>query len=181
MDICTHVLQVLASLFCPYGKTIAMKRMKLSLLALSLCSLMACSESQTDTTQQDTMMTDMNGGSTMSTGESGQMQATTEDTDMGNDGAMSNSTVNGSAANTSSGTNNSGSRTTNGSNNGQNRNGGSQASESANSVSGFAASGQYNSNVRTPEPVNLDNKRFKENPPAHTYGDTAPKARPSYR
>lgn len=60
-------------------------------------------------------------------------------------------------------------RTTIGSSNGN--------STTANARSGFAASGQYDSRKLggRPKPVNTDDRYYKENPPAHTYGDTAPR------
>jgi len=45
-------------------------------------------------------------------------------------------------------------------------------------TAGFAESGQYNSDIATPKPKNLDDKKYRDNPPNHSYGDTAPKARP---
>lgn len=42
---------------------------------------------------------------------------------------------------------------------------------------GFKVSGQYDSRVmgKRPKPINTDDRYYKENPPAHSYGDTAPR------
>ncbi len=41
---------------------------------------------------------------------------------------------------------------------------------------GFKVSGEYDSRYGgRPKPVNTDDKYYKENPPAHSYGDTAPR------
>jgi hypothetical protein len=38
--------------------------------------------------------------------------------------------------------------------------------------------GHYNSEISTPDPVNLDDKKFKKRKPQHTYGDTSIRAVP---
>jgi hypothetical protein len=61
-----------------------------------------------------------------------------------------------------------------GSNAGRTANG--SSTNAANAKSGFAASGQYDSRKLggRPKPVNTDDRYYKENPPAHSYGDTTP-------
>lgn len=157
-----------------------MKKIKLGLLAVSLCSFIACNETQKDTTQQsDSLSTEMNNGSA-ATGndQSGQFGET--------NGAMGTGTSTGNANGSDNAGNGMG--TSAGSTNGQVGSGGSaaigQGSQSGTSGSkrtGLGATGQYNSNNGTPEPINLDAQKYKNKPPAHTYGDTAPKARPSSR
>lgn len=110
--------------------------------------------------------------------QDGMINNTPADTTMGqapadNNGA--NNSTGGSANMSSSTTNNAGhSGSTAGSGNRGAVSGGATASPK----SGLAKTGQYNSDVATPEPLNLDDKRFRKTKPAHTYGDTAPRSRP---
>lgn len=83
---------------------------------------------------------------------------------------------NGGGANMSSSTTNNAGHL--GSSAGSGSRGAASGGATASPKSGLAKTGQYNSDVATPEPLNLDDKRFRKTKPAHTYGDTAPRSRP---
>lgn len=72
--------------------------------------------------------------------------------------------------NSSAGRNSQGSSGSTGSNSGT----ASSHTTAKDSRTGFEKTGQYNSQKNVPEPLNLDDKKYKNHPPAHTYGDTAP-------
>lgn len=141
-----------------------MKAIKAGVIALSLFAFAACnnkSEENTEATDTTTAQSvDMQGSTDNATGN----------TDMNNTGSTDAGTPGSSATVTSGNTGNSIPTNTPGGNYDKNI--------PRKDTSGFAKSGQYNSDVATPKPKNLDDRSFKRNPPAHTYGDTAPKARP---
>lgn len=88
------------------------------------------------------------------------------------DNSSSNSTMNNNGSN---GTNSGGTNANRGTNSGNST---ASGTGSTSPKAGLAKTGQYNSDVATPEPLNLDDKRFRKTKPAHTYGDTAPRSRP---
>lgn len=105
--------------------------------------------------------------------QDGMMNNTPVDTTMGQAPADNNG-----ANNTGGGANMSSTTTNNAGNSGSGNRGAVSAGATASPKSGLAKTGQYNSDVATPEPLNLDDKRFRKTKPAHTYGDTAPRSRP---
>lgn len=144
-----------------------MKTVKYSLLVFALClSVTACkSNSSGDATGTDTL------SNTTATPDN--MNGTT---DMSNGNADAN--MNGNSTGGSEGTtnmNNTAARPS-----GESDVTGAAASKTIKKrdSAGFAESGQYNSDVATPKPKNLDDKKYRDNPPNHSYGDTSPKARP---
>ncbi len=112
--------------------------------------------------------------------QDGMINNTPADTTMGQAPADNN---NGASNNTGGGANmNSNNANGNAGNSGGNAGSSSKGAVSGGATtspkSGLAKTGQYNSDVATPEPLNLDDKRFRKTKPAHTYGDTAPRSRP---
>lgn len=160
-----------------------MKHIKSSLLVLAvgLC-IISCNNSKTEETQNtdSTNMTAPAPDNTMPADTT----APTTDTSMNNSGAGT------SGSNTGSSSMNENSSSSNGSVRTSNSNVSTNTATTpmhtmpttpisrrtvkhVDTRSAVAKTGEYNSDVRTPNPPNLDDRRLKNHPPAHTYGDTA--------
>lgn len=155
-----------------------MKTMKYGLMALSVFALLSCGDSkeETSTTTDSTatvapMDNTTTEGSATGTGDMSGTDATGGTSGTGTSGTGT-GTATGSESSSSGGANTGATR-----GNATNTTG----AKTGDGRSGFEASGQYNSNVHTPDPMNLDDAKYRDKKPAHTYGDTAPKARPSLR
>lgn len=166
-----------------------MKHIKSSLLVLAvgLC-IVSCNNSKTDETQSadSTNMTVPTPGNTMSADTTA---TPTGDTTMNNSNGATDNTgaINGSGTSGMSGSSSSGARSTGTSSSSSGTSGTDNSTtmrapttntternvRSADRRSGVAKTGEYNSDIKTPTPPNLDDRRLRNHPPAHTYGDTA--------
>ena len=164
-----------------------MKHIKSSLLALAvgLC-IVSCNNSKTEETQSadSTNMTAPAPDNTMSADTT---TVPTGDTTMNNSNGATDNTgsTNGLGTSGMSGSSSSGARST-GSSAGNSTSGTHsttiRTTTTTNATgrtgyrdtrSGVAKTGEYNSDIKTPAPPNLDDRRLRNHPPAHTYGDTA--------
>lgn len=162
-------------------KPAIMKRIVYSMLALSLFLLPACNsnedhnEDYADTVSapgaDDINYTDKTGGTPVSPDTA---------TGIGNTDQLPGNEIS-APANTGSGSNDVGSNRKNmniSSNHTANkRAGNTNVAGTQNRKQGFNTSGQYDSRLtgKRPEPINTDDRYYKEHPPAHSYGDTAPR------
>jgi PPE-repeat protein len=178
-----------------------MKMMRYGLMALMVCALLSCGDSNEETTNAtdstatiapiDNTTTETYSSEGMSEGGAiggtpGALPAASAD---GTTGSMNTGSANTGSTNTrrtntggtSTGNTNAGSSNTTRTSEGTTTSKKTGGNEEEYERSAFEGTGHYNSNIRKPKPMNLDHAKYDEIKPAHTYGDTAPKARPSLR